>query len=427
MAGRRLSMLVLLATLPMIVPGQAHPEPFGKPVTASTLIPQMIPVADGRSLGVVADYMGVHSEDHLIPARFNPWVPETTEVEAVEVHDCEDDPGELCSYGYGHAFAFQFSQFFGQAIQFSGSSSGGWVGQPSGTCSAHSLASFRFRMEVPFTYRYFAGVIPGDTPGYVTLEGPTSDVKYFYLTGGVVQDSGQLGPGEYVLEAYSSVGPTSEEDTQGVVYSTQWEVDPYIYRALGLQPGDQTVACGGTAVFNVGTIGSSAGVTYQWRRNLTPLANGGQISGATASTLVIQNACDADVGSYDVVVTSSLAPGGPVVEVSRQALLGISTVTAVGDAVPEPRAFTVSAAAPNPFARETKFRYEAPNPTRVTMAIYNVAGARVRLLMDRDVSGAGAVAWDGRTRSGARAPAGIYYLRVDAGARHEHRKIVLLK
>jgi len=426
MTGRSLWKLVFLATFATLSPVQARPDTFGRSVD-STLIPQMIPVADGRSLGAVADYMGYHSEDRRTPVRFNPWIPESTLVQAIEVHDCEDDPGDLCSNGYSHAYAFQFSQFFGQAIQFSGSSDGGWVGDPSGTSSAHSLASFRFRVEVPFTFHIFAGVIPADTPGYVTLEGPTPDVKYFYVTSGAVQDSGQLGAGEYVLEAYSGVGPSSEENVQGVTYFTQWEIDPYIYRALGLQPGDQTVACGGTAVFSVGTIGSSAGVTYQWRRNLTPLADDGHVSGSTASTLVIDNACDADIGSYDVVVTSSLAPGGPVVEVSRQALLGISTVTAVGDAVPEPRAFAVSAAAPNPFVRETKFRYEATSPTRVTMAVYNVAGARVRLLMDRDVSGAGTVAWDGRTRSGARAPAGIYYLRVDAGARHEHRKIVLLK
>jgi hypothetical protein len=253
-------------------------------------------------------------------------------------------------------------------------------------------------------------------------------MKYFYTTaGGVMADSGQLGPGEYLAEGFSAVGPSSEEDTQGAVYSLQWEVDPYIYRALGLQPGDQTVACGGTATFFVGTLGPQTGATYQWRRNLSPLANNSHVSGATSSTLVINDACTSDAGTYDVVVTSSSAPGGPAVEVSRQARLQISTATGVTVPALEPRAFTVSAAAPNPFGRETKFRYEAPSHTRVTMAIYNVAGARVRVLLDRELSGAGSVGWDGNTQSGARAPAGVYFLRVDEGARHQHRKIVLLK
>jgi len=425
MTGRSLSVLfVALATL---VAGHARSETFSSSLADTTLSPDMIPVADGRNLGAMADYMGVHSEDHRVPIRFNAWAPESAEAISQEEHVCDDGSGDTCSNGDGDSFALQFSQFFGQAIQLSGSSTGKWVGEPSGTYSAHSLASFRFRMEVPFTYRFFAAVVPGDTPGYVVLEGPTPDIRYFYVTAGAEQDSGQLGPGEYVLEGYSSVGPTSEENTIGVVYSTQWEVDPYIYRALGLQPRDQTVACGGTAVFTVGTIGSPAGVTYQRRRNLSPLANNGHISGSTTSALVINNACNSDAGSYDVVVTSSSAPGGPVVEVSRQAQLGISTVTAVDGGVPEPRAFVVSPAAPNPFTSETRFRFDVKNPTRVTMSIYNVAGARIRVLMDREVSGAGNVAWDGLTRSGSRAPSGIYYLRVDAGSQHEHQRIVLLR
>lgn len=427
MTGRSLSML-LLAAFATLASNPAQGTAFSKAVADTAPVPQMIPLNDGRNLGAMADYMGFHGEDARYPAGFDPWTPGEAEAIAEEVHVCDDGSGELCSVGYAHAYAFQFSQFFGQAIQFDGSSQAGWVGNPSGTASAHSLASFRFRLDVPFTYRLFARVIPGDTPGYVVIEGPTPDVRYFHTAGGALPDSGQLGPGEYVVEGYSGVGPTSEEDVQGTTYSLQWEVDPYIYRALGLQPGDQTVACGGTAAFSVGTIGPSAGVTYQWRRNLAPLANSGHISGSTAATLVINGACSADAGMYDVVLTSSLAPGGPVVEVSRQAQLLISTATGVDVASPEPhRAFTVSAAAPNPFTRETSFRYEAANPTRVTMAVYNVAGARVRLLMDREVSGSGTVAWDGTTRVGMRAPAGIYYLRIDAGTGHEQRKIVLLK
>ena len=420
-------MLVLLASFVTLAAGRAHSETHSNSVADTALVPQMIPLNDGRNLGAMADYMGFHGEDARYPAGFDAWTPGEAEAFAEEVHVCDDGSGEFCSYGNAHSYAFQFSQFFGQAIQLDGSSFGGWVGQPSGTYSAHSLASFRFRVEVPFTYRLFTQVAPGDTPGYVVIEGPTTDVRYFYNAGGAMADSGQLGPGEYVAEGFSSVGPTSQEDTQGAVYSLQWEVDPYIYRALGLQPGDQTVACGGTATFYVGTIGPQTGVTYQWRRNLSPLANNGNVSGATSSTLVISNACTSDAGTYDVVVTSSSAPGGPAVEVSRQASLQISTATGIADVALEPRAFTVSAAAPNPFGRETKFRYEAPSHTRVTMAIYNVAGARVRVLMDRELSGAGTVAWDGKTQSGARAPAGIYFLRVDEGARRENRKIVLLK
>jgi len=47
--------------------------------------------------------------------------------------------------------------------------------------------------------------------------------------------------------------------------------------------------------------------------------------------------------------------------------------------------------------------------------------------VDEVVSGPHSITWDGTVQSGTRAPAGIYYLRVEAGALRENRKIVLLR
>jgi hypothetical protein len=46
-------------------------------------------------------------------------------------------------------------------------------------------------------------------------------------------------------------------------------------------------------------------VTYQWRKNGTPLSDGGAVSGATTAMLTIDPAAFTDAGSYDVVVTDS--------------------------------------------------------------------------------------------------------------------------
>jgi hypothetical protein len=43
------------------------------------------------------------------------------------------------------------------------------------------------------------------------------------------------------------------------------------------------------------------------------------------------------------------------------------------------------------------------------------------------VSGTGTVRWDGTTSVGVRAPAGIYFLRAEAGSIRENRKVVLLR
>jgi autotransporter-associated beta strand protein len=70
------------------------------------------------------------------------------------------------------------------------------------------------------------------------------------------------------------------------------------------QPVPATVATNGSCVFNVAALGVN--VTYQWRRSGTNLLNGGNIAGATSSTLQINNASAVDAravanGYYCVV------------------------------------------------------------------------------------------------------------------------------
>src|SRR5262249_55017584 len=46
-------------------------------------------------------------------------------------------------------------------------------------------------------------------------------------------------------------------------------------------------------------------LTYQWRKDGTPISDGGPISGATTATLTIDPVAFADAGSYDLLVTYS--------------------------------------------------------------------------------------------------------------------------
>ncbi len=88
------------------------------------------------------------------------------------------------------------------------------------------------------------------------------------------------------------------------------------------QPTNQTVAIGGTATFTVRATGPTP-ISYQWRQNGTNLTNGGNISGATSSNLVVNSVSLASEGNYNVVltningsVTSSsavLALAGPII------------------------------------------------------------------------------------------------------------------
>jgi hypothetical protein len=73
------------------------------------------------------------------------------------------------------------------------------------------------------------------------------------------------------------------------------------------EPVSQTVASGSTVTFRISA--SSPSTSYQWSFNGTPVSNGpaggATFSGATGPTLVINNATEANAGSYTCVATDS--------------------------------------------------------------------------------------------------------------------------
>ena len=69
-----------------------------------------------------------------------------------------------------------------------------------------------------------------------------------------------------------------------------------------LSPTSQTNYASSTATFTVTAI-SPESLKYQWQKNGTNLTNGGNISGATNSTLTIANVSDADAAIYTAVVS----------------------------------------------------------------------------------------------------------------------------
>ena len=70
-------------------------------------------------------------------------------------------------------------------------------------------------------------------------------------------------------------------------------------------PASVAVVSGGSANFTVTASGSTP-LTYQWLKAGSPLANGGNISGATTATLTISPATSADAAGYSVIVSNAL-------------------------------------------------------------------------------------------------------------------------
>ena len=70
------------------------------------------------------------------------------------------------------------------------------------------------------------------------------------------------------------------------------------------QPQSRTNYSGTTASFSVSVTGSGP-FAYQWKRNGTNLVNGGNISGATSSSLALFAVGSADAATYQVAVTGA--------------------------------------------------------------------------------------------------------------------------
>jgi hypothetical protein len=84
---------------------------------------------------------------------------------------------------------------------------------------------------------------------------------------------------------------------------------------------------------------------------------------------------------------------------------------------------------PNPFNPVTTITYTLSQRTPVRIVIYDVAGKRVRALVDRAGAGAGqyTVDWDGRNDHGRRVASGVYFYRMETADFTRTRKMVLLK
>jgi hypothetical protein len=106
----------------------------------------------------------------------------------------------------------------------------------------------------------------------------------------------------------------------------------------------------------------------------------------------------------------------------------VTEVEEEGDAAP-PARFALEPCAPNPFNPSMTIRYSLPERGRVSLAIYDVAGREVRVLLDRvpEAEGAHEAVWDGLGADGREARSGVYFVRLVSGVRETTGKAVLIR
>ena len=422
--SRQLAVALTVAGLAMAAPAQTHAQLV--PLWTQQEVMTKLEIGSGGA------YTRRDTTDSQL---FTPWNVQIAPHQAkyIPCDPPEPPPNDQCVETTCDAFAGLIQVIYSQGVNFSGEGSGAWDGLTQSRYDFHSIFKLRFRIDIPVNYTIQLYANNGDLPPgdvFAALEGPTPDITLHYTQYGTLETTGTLGPGEYVIRGQTDTGGWRyDQYTDGGAFSGIFTIDPAdsLPGTAGL-PLDKTVVCGGTATFSIGSPGPPGTYSYQWRKGLTPLANGSQISGANTPTLTISNACTADAGYYSVVAT--VIGSSPTQTIpTRFALLTVvtnPTGVATGDVTPA-RASVFAPAMPNPFQGETALRYTVPPATRVVAAVYDASGARVRSLTNAVLSGTGSIAWDGRTQNGDRAPAGVYFVQLQAGTLRDTKKVVLLK
>jgi len=83
---------------------------------------------------------------------------------------------------------------------------------------------------------------------------------------------------------------------------------------------------------------------------------------------------------------------------------------------------------PNPFRDRVTMTWSLPAPAHVEAGVFDTAGRLVRsLAKGRFSAGVQTLAWDGRLSSGARAPAGVYFIRATADAAAFEWRVVRMR
>jgi len=97
---------------------------------------------------------------------------------------------------------------------------------------------------------------------------------------------------------------------------------------------------------------------------------------------------------------------------------------------PAPRTLELAAPQPNPARAGSRFSFGVPNEqsgAAFELSVYDLAGRRVRELASGPARAGRAMAtWDGRDAFGTRAPGGVYFVMLKAGAQSCRRKLVVL-
>lgn len=88
----------------------------------------------------------------------------------------------------------------------------------------------------------------------------------------------------------------------------------------------------------------------------------------------------------------------------------------------------LSAAEPTPFKATARINYALPSDGPVSLAVYNLVGAKVRTLLEgRGTPGHHTAVWDGCNDRGTRVPQGVYFFELKTAYKNLTTRTVLVR
>jgi hypothetical protein len=148
---------------------------------------------------------------------------------------------------------------------------------------------------------------------------------------------------------------------------------------------------------------------------------------STAEVAVDLDATGLVPGTYiGNVVIETNDPNASLIQVPVR-LEVLDDVVGIADKMP-PVAYRLHQNHPNPFNPTTTIRYEIPRATRTRLAIYDVGGRLIRVLVDGDLpAGRHEALWDSVNDHGWTVASGVYFYRLTTDDFVRTKKMVLMK
>jgi L-ascorbate metabolism protein UlaG (beta-lactamase superfamily) len=127
--------------------------------------------------------------------------------------------------------------------------------------------------------------------------------------------------------------------------------------------------------------------------------------------------------TYSDAIVARFTVANKIVVKNGESIALTNTASFVEDIPDAPTTFSLEQNYPNPFNPSTVIKYQLPVSGEVTLAVYDLLGRRVAVLVSEKLA-AGRYS---REWNAAEIPSGVYFCRLNAGSFSQTRKIILMK